>query len=108
MDLGGEGGDRGAGEDRGAHDEVVGEGEVDPTRSPGDLADGADVGVDVALELRLAQLRKGLDLEPLVGVLDIDREKAADVGDVDLDPRRARPARVLAEEVNLVAETCQG
>src|SRR5262249_7031509 len=76
-------------------------------RPPGDLADGGDVGLDVALELRLAQLREGLDLEPLVGVLDVDREKAADVGDVDLDPRRAN-LPVPAEEMDLIAETGRG
>ena len=55
-----------------------------PPRRCGDLAHGGDVGVDVAVELVLAQLGEGLDLEALVGVLDVDRQQAADVGVVDL------------------------
>ena len=106
MDLGREGGDVGAGEDRRAHDEVVGEGHVDAPGPLGDRPDGGDVGVEVAVELRLAQLREGLDLEPLVGVLHVDRQQAADVGVVDLDPLDPHLA-VLAEQVHLVAEPGQ-
>ena len=79
---------------------------VDATRPRGDLADGADVGLDVAIELRLGQLREGLDLEALVGVLDVDGEQAADVGVVDLDPLELGLA-VLAEQMDLVAEPGQ-
>ena len=91
VDLGREGPDVGAGEDRRAHHQVVGEGGVDAAGRLGDLAHGGDVGLDVAVELGLGQLREGLDLEALVGVLDVDREQAADVGVVDLDPLDLAP-----------------
>ena len=85
MDLGCEGADIGAGQDRRAHDQVVGEGGVESTDRIGDFAHGGHVGIDVAVELRLRQLGEGLDLEALVGVLDVDGEQAVDVGIVDLD-----------------------
>ena len=103
VDLGREGGDGGAGEDRRAHHQVVGEGGVDAAGRGGDLAHGGDVGVEVAVELGLAQLGERLDLEALVGVLDVDRQQAADLGVVDLDPLD-RDLAVLAEQVDLVAE----
>ena len=106
MDLGGEGADVGAGEDRRAHDQVVGEGGVEAAGRVGDLAHGGDVGLDVAVELLLGQLREGLDLEALVGVFDVDRQQAVDVGVVDLDPLDLDLA-VLAEQVDLVAEAGQ-
>ena len=86
VDLGGEGADVGPGEDRRAHHQVVGQRGVDAADRRRDLAHGGDVGLDVALELLLGQLRERLDLEALVGVFDVDREQAVDVGVVDLDP----------------------
>ena len=106
VDLGGEGPDVGAGEDRRAHDQVIGQGHVDPPGPLGNRPDGGDVGVEVAIELRLAQLREGLDLEPLIGVLHVDGKQPADVGVVDLDPLDPHLA-VLAEQVHLVAEPGQ-
>jgi hypothetical protein len=106
VDLGSEGSDAGAGEDRRAHDQVIGEGDVDSSGSLGNRSDGGDVGVEVAVELLLAQLLEGLDLEPLVGILHVDGEQAADVGVVDLDPLDPHPT-VLAEQVHLVAEPGQ-
>ena len=85
VDLGREGAELGAGEDRRAHDQVAGEGGVDAAGRCGDLADGGDVGVDVAVELGVGQLGEGLDLEALVGVFDVDGQQAVDVGVVDLD-----------------------
>ena len=79
---------------------------VEAARPLGDRAHRGDVGLDVAVELGLGQLREGLDLEALVGVFDVDRQQAADVGVVDLDPLDLDLA-VLAEQVDLVAEPGQ-
>ena len=106
MDLGGERGDLGAREDGRAHDQVVGEGGVKAAGLGGHLPHRLDVGRDVAIQLRGAQLGKCLDLEARVGVLHIDREQAADLGVVDLDALQL-DLPVLAEEVDLVAETGQ-
>ncbi len=106
VDLRREGGDAGAGEDRRAHHQVVGEGGVDPADFSGDLAHGGDVGLDVAVELGLAQLGEGFDLEALVGVAHVDGQQAADVRVVDLHPLDPHLA-VLAEQVHLVAEPGQ-
>ena len=57
VDLGGEGADLGAGEDRRAHDQVTGQRRVDAADARGDLADSSDVGVDVAIELRRRSAR---------------------------------------------------
>jgi hypothetical protein len=107
---------------------VVGEARVHVSELR-DLPDRRDVRLDVALELLLAQLVEGLDLEALVSVVDVDRQQAADVravhgaaapeggatDAVDLEPagvpladrvheaELARPA-LLAEEVDVVAE----
>ncbi len=97
----------GAGEDRWAHDQVVGQSCVDSTCCFCNVPHGRDVGLDVAVQLFVGELREGLDLEALVGVLDIDREEAVDVGVVDLDPLQLDLA-VLAEEMDLVAEPGQG
>ncbi len=78
-----------------------------PPASRGDLADGGDVGLDVAVQLGLGQLREGLDLEALVGIFDVDGQQAVDVGVVDLDTLDLRLA-VLAEQVHLMAQLGQG
>lgn len=106
MDLGGEGSDVGTGEDRRPHHQVIGEGQVDTPGALRHIAHRRDVGLDVAIELRVGQLREGLDLEALVGILDVDRQQATDVGVVDLDPLDLDLA-VLAEQVHLVAELGQ-
>ena len=77
-----------------------------PPAAPRDRADRGDVGVEVALELGVGQLREGLDLEALVGVLDVDRKQAADVGVVDLDSLDL-DLPVLAEQVDLMAQPRQ-
>ena len=107
MDLGGESADAGSSEDAGAHHQVAAQRCVEASRRLGDLAHGGDVGLDIAIELLLGQLGEGLDLEALVGVFDVDREQAVDVGVVDLDPLDLDLA-VLAEEVNLVTRAGQG
>ena len=107
MDLGREGGDVGAGQDRRAHDEMVGQRSVDTPACVGDLAYSGDVGLDVAIELFVGQLGKGLDLEALVGVFDVDGKQAVDIRVVDLDPLDPRLA-VLAEQMHLVPKLGQG
>ena len=67
VDLGREAEAR-AGEDRRAHDQVVGERGVDAARRLDDVADGGHVGLEVAVELGFGQLRERLDLEALVAV----------------------------------------
>ena len=107
VDLGGEGADGGAGEDRRAHHQVVGEGDVDAAgrgRRPRGRRRRWRRGSGRAR--LVGQLREGLDLEALVGVLDVDRQQAADVGVVDLDALDPDLA-VLAEQVDLVAEPGQ-
>jgi hypothetical protein len=106
VDLRGEVADPGPGEDRRPHHEVARQGRVEAPDGVGDLADGGDVGVEVAAQLRPGQLREGLDLEALVGVPDVDRQQAADVRVVDLDALDPDPA-VLAEQVDLVAQAGQ-
>jgi hypothetical protein len=106
VDLCGEGGDVGAGEDRRTHDEMVGEGEIDSSRGGGDLADGRDVGLDIKVELGRGHLGEGLDLEALIRVPDVDGKQAPDLGIVDLDPVDLR-LPVLAEEMHLVPEPSQ-
>ena len=70
----------------------------------------ATFGLEVAVELGVGELGEGLDLEALVGVVDEDRQQAADVRRVDGDRARRRRRRsvgrvaVLAEQVHLVAE----
>ena len=99
----------GAGEDHRAHDQMVGERRVDAAERLDHLADRGDVGVEVAIELGVAELGEGLHLEALVAVVHVDRQQAADVGVVD----RHRAGRagaevgwlaVLADQVDLVAE----
>ncbi len=107
VDLGGEGTDIGAGEDCRAHDQMAGQRGIEaPGRGDG-VANRGDVGVDVAVELLVGELREGLDLEALVGVFDIDRQQAVDVGVVDLDPLDLDLA-VLAEQMDLVPQARQG
>jgi hypothetical protein len=106
VDLGREGRHVGPRQDRRSHDQMVREGKVDATGGLGHLTHRGDVRRDVALELTLGQFREGLDLEPLIGVLDVDRQQPADVRVVDLhslDPDLS----VLAEQVHLVAEPSQ-
>ena len=104
VDLGGEGADAGAGEDRRAHHQVVGEGGVDPAGGVGDLADGGDVGLDVAVELGLAQLGEGLDLEALVGVLARRRAAGRRCRGCGSATPSSSDLAVLAEQMDLVAE----
>jgi hypothetical protein len=73
----------------------------------GDFADGGDVGLCVAIELAVGELRKASDLESLVGIFDVDGQEAADVGIVDLDPLDLGDP-ILAEQMDLVAESGQG
>jgi hypothetical protein len=107
VDLGGEGADAGAGEDRRPHDQMVGEGGVDAADRLGDRAHRGHVGLQVAIELGLGQLRERLDLEPLIRVFDVDRQQTVDVGVVDLHPLDPNLA-VLTEQMDLVAEPGQG
>jgi hypothetical protein len=69
-------------EDRRAHDQVVRQREVgaDPLS---DLAHGGHVALQVAVELRLREVRERLGLDPVVAVGDVDRQQAAEVGAVD-------------------------
>ena len=83
---------------------MVGESDVNASGQLGDLANRGHVGIDVAVQLLVAELGEGLDLEALVGVLDIDGKQAVDVGVVDLDPLDLRLA-VLAEQVHLMPQT---
>ncbi len=106
VDLGREGGDIGAGEDRRAHHQVVGQGQIDAARPLGHRACRGHVGLDVAGQLLTAQLGEGLDLEALIRVLDVDGQEAADLGIVDLNPLDPRLA-VLAEQVDLVPKPGQ-
>ena len=106
VDLGREVADLGAGEDRRPHDQVAGEGGVEAADGVGEPPDRRDVGVEVAVQLLVAQLRERLHLESLVGILDVDREQAVDVRVVDLDALDPHLA-VLAEQVDLVAEARQ-
>jgi hypothetical protein len=74
-----------AGEDRGPHDEVVGQRDVG--LHPGDdLAHRRDVRGDVGLELVVAAVEEGAGLEPLVAVGDVDRQQAPDLRSVDGQP----------------------
>lgn len=86
---------------------MVGKCGIDTAYPIGYGAHRCDVGLDIAVELFVAQFRKGLDLEALIGILDVDREEAADVGVVDLDAFQLDLA-VLAEQMDLVAEASQG
>ena len=106
-----------------AHHQVVGQRHVRPG-ALGHLAHGGDVALQVAVELRLAQLRERLRLDALVAVGHVDREQAAEVGPVDrgahrlapcldrqraavpvpggVDPRLRERLAVLAQQVHLV------
>ena len=81
------------GEDRRAHHEVVGQRDVRP-RPRDDLAHGGDVGVQVALDLVVAELVERARLDALVAVGHVERQQAADVGPVD-GRARAASARSL-------------
>ena len=82
----------GAAEDHRPHDQVVGERRVDAAERLDQLADRRDVRLEVAVELGVGELGERLDLEALVGVVDEDRQQAADVGGVDRDRARTPPA----------------
>jgi hypothetical protein len=118
-----------AGEDRGAHDEVVGERDLG-AGAGGGLADGGDVGLDVAVELLVGQVRKGAGVGALVAIGDVERQQPADVRPVDrcarrraahvnlelavvpltggVDPVELERVAVLAEEVELVPRADEG
>ena len=64
-----------AGEDRRAHDEVVGERHVGP-RARADVAHRGDVGLHVGLDLGVAALQQRARLEALVAVGDVDGQQA--------------------------------
>ena len=67
-----------AGEDHRPHDEVVGQRDVG-AHALGDLADGGDVALDVALELLVGAVQERLGVEALVAVVDVDGQQVADV-----------------------------
>ncbi len=71
------GGER-PGEDRGAHDEVVGERDL-RSHAVDELAHRGDVGLQVARDLLFAAPSEGARLDPLVAILDIHRQKAPDL-----------------------------
>ena len=80
----------GAREDRGAHDQMVGEREVRP-HTRGHLAHGGDVRVEVAPELRFVALCERAGFDALVDVGHVHGQQATDIGPIN------RAARVRAE-----------
>jgi hypothetical protein len=94
---------------------VVGQGDV-RLGLVGHAADGLGVGLQVVVELVVAQLVVGDRVESLVLIRHVDRQHAADVGDVDLDlagaglvghPVQVAGRAVLAEQVHLVSQPGQ-
>jgi hypothetical protein len=106
VDLGGEGSDTGAGEDRRAHHQVVGKRGVDAPHFLPHRPHRRDVRLQVAVQLSLAELLEGLDLEAGVRVLDVDRQQTADIGVVDSHSLQL-DLTVLAEQMDLVPEPGQ-
>jgi hypothetical protein len=116
------------GHDHRSHHQMIGQRRI---RLGGrdDLADRDGVGPDVALDLGVSQVRKRLRLETGIAVRHIDRQQAADIGQVDGAPDRLTvdldtqlaifpPAyrvheiqfcrlRVLAEKVDFMVEPDQ-
>ncbi len=87
------------GEDHGPHHEVVGQRQL-RGHEGGHLGHRFDVRLQVAAEVRVAQLGEGAGLQPLVAVGNVHRQQAADVGPVDrAAAARAgpRPARGLPQ-----------
>ena len=129
LDRVGDTGRESPGEDHRAHDQVVGQGEIDAP-AVGDLPDGGGVPGDVGVDLGRAALAERPNLEALVAVVDVDGEDRPDVRPVDGHPDGLAddpdaqgagvpvPGRVdvrvilwgalLGQEVDLVPETGQG
>ena len=117
-----------AGENHRSHDQVVGERDVGP-RTRDHIGDGRHVGLDVSVDLFVAQLVERASLDVLVGVGHVHRKQTADFGPIDGRPGGTDLAHrqlasvpvgdgtdeielvrvtVLAEQVDLVAKPHQG
>ena len=89
-----------AGQDHGAHHDVVRHRLVRRYRGD-DIADGGDVGRDVELQLSVCQLREGAGLESFVAIGNVDRKQAPDVRQVDRAPDR------LTQDRDVRRPSCQ-
>jgi hypothetical protein len=82
---------------------MVGQGDVRGRHG----ADRGDIGIEVAAECCLVQLREGQRIKSLIAIGHVHGKQPPDVGYVDRHALRFVYRPVLAEQVHLMAQSCQ-
>jgi hypothetical protein len=73
----------------------------------GNATDRGDVCVEVVTECLVVQLREGHRIEAFIAIGHVYREHPPDVGHVNRHALRFLCRPVLAEQVHLMAQSCQ-
>ena len=85
------------------HHQMVGQSQVRGRHG----ADRGDIGVEVVVECRLVQLREGQSIETLIAIGHVHGEHPSDIGHMDRHTLRSLRRPVLAEQVHLMAQSCE-